>query len=91
MVTQRVQTRLALFLGCSAIYCVVTGLVKPYPAVWSWEKADEIMGGYPLFYIWSVLAILYYPVIFGYASERGQHLHNETYCVYPVQPSNSWT
>lgn len=59
------QTLLALAFGCGTIFCVVTGLVKLYPATWSWEEAAKIMG-VDVFYIWSVAAIAYYPVIFGY-------------------------
>ena len=58
------QTLLALTFGCGTILCVVTGLVELYPATWSWDNAEIIMGG-DMFAVWAGAAMAYYPVIFG--------------------------
>ena len=59
------QSLLALVLGCGIIAGVVIGYFEPYPDTWVWEDAAVFFRDN--FHMWSAAALLYYPVIFGYA------------------------
>ena len=60
------QAYLGLALASFTVFSVVTGLVKPYPDTWSWESSADFFNS--AHSIWTIAAIIYYPVIFGYAN-----------------------
>jgi len=57
------QAYLGLAIASFTVFSVVTGLVKPYPDTWSWESSADFFNS--AHSIWTIAAIIYYPVIFG--------------------------